>query len=428
MYASAGFLILLAACLPSPAFAQQKAAPAKARPAAKKAVKHAAPPAAPAHPEEPQVMTNETVVRLVRSGMAEADLIGVIEASPAKFQMDGDHLVQLNEQKVPGAVIRAMLNKKGPPEPAPAAAPASEPPVAAAPPAPAPLPANLDQPLVRQGAGSFPLADRPQKVMFVKSQSSNAKEAIADLLLSDVGLSLITMGLAPQMKMWNPYFGDTLQKATALGKGLLRSKGSDTKGFEYDMLPGTTADVTLREGRPELLIPMNKYLASADVDLASVQPVLLKLESREKDQARLLSARQVTLKETKKGRFDFKPTVDRQELDLEQHAIPVEVELTADHVYRVTPKEDLGPGEYALVFRRKAESGAFTADLPLKPSPAAAPEQAATMPFGMMTPAAQPPARRSLLGMGRPAPPPATAQDPRAPVAGFLAFDFRVLK
>jgi hypothetical protein len=242
---------------------------------------------------------------------------------------------------------------------------------------------------------------------------------IANLLLSDVGLSLLTMGLAPQMKMWNPYFGDTLSKATALGKGLLRSRGADTKGFEYDTLAGTTADVTLATGRPELLIPMNTYLASADVDLASVQPVLLKLETREKDQARLLSSRQVLLKETKKGRFDFKPTVERQELGMEQNAIPVDVELTAEHVYRVTPKQDLGPGEYALVLRRKADPGAFSADLPLKPTPA--PVERA----GMM-PAAQPPTRRGLLGLSSPTLPSQTA--PQASMAGFLAFDFRVLQ
>jgi hypothetical protein len=401
---------LLTACLPTAGFSQQKAVPAKtARPAV-----HKQPPAAP---QGPQVLTNEAVIRLAHSGMAEADLVALIASSPAQFQMDADHLVQLSEQKVPRAVVRAMLSKKAPPaaEAAPAAAATATP----EPPAPPPVPAGLDRALVRQGAASFSLPDRPQKVVFVKSQSDSAKEVIANLLLSDVGLSLLTMGLAPQMKMWNPYFGDTLSKATALGKGLLHSRGADTKGFEYDTLPGTTADVTLAAGRPELLIPMNTYLASADVDLASVQPVLLKLETREKDQARLLSSRQVLLKETKKGRFDFKPTVERQELGVEQNAIPVDVELTAEHVYRVTPKQDLGPGEYALVLRRRADPGAFSADLPLKPTPA--PVERA----GMM-PAAQPPTRRGLLGLSSPTLPSQTA--PQAPMAGFLAFDFRVLQ
>ena len=64
-------------------------------------------------------------------------------------------------------------------------------------------------------------------------------------VLSDAGLTLITMALAPQMRMWNPYMNDSIRKGIDLGKGMLVGHGSDTKGFEYDTLPGATADVTL---------------------------------------------------------------------------------------------------------------------------------------------------------------------------------------
>lgn len=434
MNASAGLLVCFSSLLvlgpqnPTLCMAQQNSGAPRARTLPAK-------PAAPSPPQQPRVLTNASVIRMVRSGMDAAAIVAAIQASPAQFQLDADHLAQLNDQKVPRAVLRAMLGKSAPPAPgaapAPASAPASESsaarPVAPAPAAPAPVPANLDHALVRQGVASVPLADRPQKVVFVKTDSGNARDAIADLLLSDVGLSLITMGLAPQMKMWNPYFGDTLSKVTTLGKGVLRSRGADTKGFEYDMLPGTTADVTLREGKPELLIPMKNYLASADVDLAGVQPVLLKLETREKDQGRLLSARQVLLKETKKGRFDFKPTVDRQELGLEQNAVPVEVQLTADYVYRITPKQDLRPGEYALVFRKRVNSGAFTADLPLKPTPAPPQQQGMMLP-DMMTPPARPQGPVGFLRRPKAMQSPETAQGQQAPMAGFLAWDFRILK
>ena len=66
--------------------------------------------------------------------------------------------------------------------------------------------------VVRQGASQTRLTDRPQKVLFVKSQATSAKEAIGNLLLSDVGLNLITMALAPQMRMWNPYMNDSIRK------------------------------------------------------------------------------------------------------------------------------------------------------------------------------------------------------------------------
>ncbi len=50
--------------------------------------------------------------------------------------------------------------------------------------------------LIHQGEASFALADHPQKVLFVKTDGGNAKDAIADLLLSDIGLNLITIGMA----------------------------------------------------------------------------------------------------------------------------------------------------------------------------------------------------------------------------------------
>jgi hypothetical protein len=408
---------------------QQKAAPSKARLTANKAARTIVPAAAPATSTGPVVLTNDTIIRLVQAGTPESDILTVIEGSPAEFQMDTEHLVKLNDAKVPGAVIRAMLNKKPPAEPEPAPAVPAEPiPVVTSAPDPPPsIPADLSQPLARQGAASVPLAEHPQKIMFVKSERTSAKEAIADLLLSDVGLNLITMGMASQMKMWNPYVGDTLAKARAIGKGLLRSKGTDTRGFEYGMLPGSTSNVTLHEGRPELLIPMVNYVPSADVDLADMQPVLLRLEPRDEDGSRLLTARQVVLKENKKGRFDFKPTVERQELGLEQTAIPVDVELTDNRVYRVAPKQDLAPGEYALVFRRKAESGAFTADCALRSSAQATAADSVQAPMAQMW-GAQAPARSGLFGMRKPAAPTAAAPGTEMSVAGFVAFDFRVMR
>ena len=153
--------------------------------------------------------------------------------------------------------------------------------------------AALAFPVVRQGAFQTRLTDHPQKVLFVKSQAASAKEAIGNLLLSDVGLTLITMALAPQLRMWNPYMNDSIRKGIDLGKGMLVGRGSDTKGFEYDTLPGTTAAVTLKEGNADFLVPMNNYLPSADFDAAGVQPVLVRLEPRDRDNARLIDRKSV---------------------------------------------------------------------------------------------------------------------------------------
>ena len=296
----------------------------------------------------------------------------------------------------------------------------------------------LEFAVVRQGASQTRLTDRPQKVLFVKSQATDAKAAIGNLLLSDVGLNLITMALAPQMRMWNPYMNDSIRKGIDLGKGMLVGHGSDTKGFEYDTLPGATAEVTLKEGTAEFLVPMNNYVPSADFDAAGVQPILVKLEPRDRDNARLITSRQVILKQNKTGRFDLKPTVERQEAGIEQNLVPVSVERLPGNVFKVIPNAPLVAGEYGLVFRRASNTGDFVQNVPLRPTPptpADAIGQRSAM-FGAKagsgTPQAQPAPSRSPFGMpGHASAPPASAQDPAAAqpgAAGFIAWDFRVLK
>jgi hypothetical protein len=273
--------------------------------------------------------------------------------------------------------------------------------------------------VVRQGASQTALTDRPQKVLFVKSQASNGRAAIGNLLLSDVGLTLITMALAPQMRMWNPYMNDSIRKGVDLGKGMLVGHGSDTKGFEYDTLPGATAAVTLKEGNAEFLVPMNNYVPSADFDAAGVQPILVRLEPRERDNARLITSRQVILKQNKTGRFDLKPTVERQESGVEQNLVPVSVERLPGNVVKVIPNAPLAAGEYGLVFRRASDTGDLVQNVPLRTT-------------GSPSPPAQPTPSRSPFGMMRhPSAPPVSAQSPAAAqpgTAGFIAWDFRVLK
>jgi hypothetical protein len=292
--------------------------------------------------------------------------------------------------------------------------------------------------VVRQGASQTRLTDRPQKVLFVKSQASNAKAAIGNLLLSDVGLTLITMALAPQLRMWNPYMNDSIRKGIDLGKGMLVGHGSDTKGFEYDTLPGATAEVTLKEGNAEFLVPMNNYVPSADFDAAGVQPILVRLEPRERDNARLITSRQVILKQNKTGRFDLKPTVERQESGVEQNLVPVSVERLPGNVVKVIPSAPLAAGEYGLVFRRASDTGDLVQNVPLRatpPRPADSMGQGSAM-YGATAgggmPPAQPAPSRSPFGMmHRGSAPAASAQNPAAAqpgTAGFIAWDFRVLK
>jgi hypothetical protein len=391
---------------------------------------------------------------MVAAGLDEKTVIAKINASAATFSLDADGLTRLKSANVPPAVVRAMLNWKAPGT-APAAVAASPAPAEAAPvivvkepvpaiPAAPPRPAQLDTVTARQGVAFFPLSDKPQAVLFVKSEAGSAKDAIVNVVLSDVGIQLITMGLTPMMP-WNPYLGDAISKAAKLGKNLLLNKNGDTKGFEIETLTGSTADVTLKEGTVEFLVPVNRYIPSADMDPSTIEPVVLRLQPRDNEQRRLLCNRKVVLKQTKTGRFDLKPTTDRVESNVEQALVPITVERMPEGVIRITTNEDLKRGEYALVFRKKDASGAYTANVPLKPAPrqpSASAEAAPNAGFPGMTPeqvqlmqqqqaqAQTPPPRGSMFGLGRrapaapPAPPPAAA----ASDAGFLAWDFRILQ
>src|SRR5450759_3679677 len=209
-------------------FAQGTAAPKpppKAKPSAPRAPQKAEPkPAALASPA-PEILTNDSIVKMLAGGVDEEIVIAKINSSAAAFTMDSDSLIRLKSANVPQKVVRAMLTWKAPGSAAPAspAVPAAaavpvlgnivkdhSPALPSAPP-PAALPETpLTTVTARQGAGTFPLSDKPQSVMFVKREAGTAKEAVVNIVLSDVGIQLITMGLSPMIG-WNPYMGDAGQ-------------------------------------------------------------------------------------------------------------------------------------------------------------------------------------------------------------------------
>lgn len=417
--------------------------PPKAKPAAPQATapKPAAPKPAASRSSGPEVLTNDSIMKMVSSGMNEAAVIAKINSSAAAFTLDGDSLIRLKSANVPPIVVRAMLNWKAPGTAAPAAPVAAAAPAVPAAPPPPPPEAPLTTVTARQGASTFPLSDKPQSVLFIKSEAGTVKEAVVNVVLSDAGIQLITMGLSPMLG-WNPYMGDVINKAAKIGKGLLLNKNGTTKGFEVETLPGSTAEATLKEGNAELLIPLNLYIPSADMDPGSIEPVVLRLQPRDNEQRRVISSRKVVLKEVKKGRLDLKPTTDRAESDVEQSLVPVTVERMPNGVIRITTNEELRRGEYALVFRKKDASNVYTANVPLRSTPKQAsapdesfpgmtPEQAAAMQQMQQSQAQQNQPRGGIFGgLGRrpPAPPPAQAPGADAGGAGFLAWDFRVLQ
>jgi hypothetical protein len=141
--------------------------------------------------------------------------------------------------------------------------------------------------------------------------------------------------------------------------------GTDTKRVEFDVLPGTTAGVSVNPGKVEILVPLNQYLLSAQ-PIEDVRPVLLKLDVSAKDQVRIVAARHIDLKQEKKTRFDFKPAVDRTEESVDETELAVSFKRLPGNVYRIVNTDALAVGEYAVVFRTHGVSGHYTANVALK--------------------------------------------------------------
>ena len=74
-----------------------------------------------------QPLTNADIVKLVRAGVSADLIVAKIQASEPAFVTDTDSLVALANEKVPNAVIQAMMART-----APAAAPTAAPAVASA--------------------------------------------------------------------------------------------------------------------------------------------------------------------------------------------------------------------------------------------------------------------------------------------------------
>jgi hypothetical protein len=163
-----------------------------------------------------------------------------------------------------------------------------------------------------------------------------------------------------------PYMEAGAAKAARFGKSLLSRHGGEFEQVEFDALAGATADVSFRTGNLEIVVPLNQYVTPAQALPEEVRPVILKLDVDLKHQVRILAARHIVLKKDKKGRFDFKPAVERSETEVDEFVIPSSFERLPETVYRIRTTEPLAAAEYALVFRTKAKDGNFTRNVALK--------------------------------------------------------------
>lgn len=222
-------------------------------------------------------------------------------------------------------------------------------------------PPACDRALVRQAPHTESLlTDSTQKMMSVKHG-----KGVKTVALESLGKTGASMVGGPAAAIAMPYMETGAAKAAHFGKELVTRHGTNAVRIEFDTLTGTTAGVSLRPGNIEILVPVNQYITSAEA-LEDIRPVLVKLDVNLKDQVRIIAARHVELRQEKKSRFDLRPAVTRIEHEVTEMVVPSSFERLPENVYRIVNSEPLGPGEYALVFRRKAVSGQYTTNVALR--------------------------------------------------------------
>src|SRR2546427_282308 len=93
-----------------------------------------------------EVLTNQSVVEMVKAGLSERVIVAKIRTSPTNFDVRTDALIALKKNGVPEKVIEAILSPSAPAasaESSPSAAPPSAS-VAAGPPAVSPVRRRLE--------------------------------------------------------------------------------------------------------------------------------------------------------------------------------------------------------------------------------------------------------------------------------------------
>lgn len=221
---------------------------------------------------------------------------------------------------------------------------------------------SCEHALVRQAPHSEALlTDASQKIVTVK-RGRGAKT----LVFESIGKTGASMIGGPAATLAVPYLETGATKAAHLGRELVARHGIDARQIEFDTLAGATAGVSLKPGNVEILVPLNRYMPSADTALEEIRPVVLKLSVSVKDQVRVIAARNIELRQEKKGRLDLRHVVTRIERDVDEIVVRSSFERLPGNVYRIVTTEPISAGEYALVFRKKTESGRFTTNIALR--------------------------------------------------------------
>jgi hypothetical protein len=233
-----------------------------------------------------EVLTNDSILEMVRAGVPEGAIVAKIRSSQAKFDVGTQTLISLKQAGVPDKVIEAMVA-----QPAQAASPA--PPAASAPPQP------------RLSAGQVPPGVVLPPAALEALQRRGTRGAVYHVI-GERQVELTPMGA--EMQTNSNFF-----------------TGSQTREL---VLPGQKAGYRTPERQPVFLI---SYSPS--------EMALVRLKPGSDDR---------NLKFGSFSKSPFVGTTQRQGVRT-QDRIEIEAERDATGFYRVRPRKPLEPGEYGFI-------------------------------------------------------------------------------
>jgi hypothetical protein len=243
-----------------------------------------------------EVLTNEKVISLTRAGLSPALIVSKIRASRANFDTSTDELIRLKRERVPDAVIDAMVQASGA-----GAAEAS-----------------------RSGAGEVGRADPDDPLSSHEAGIYLAEEREGKRRMVQLEPSVYTQAKS----------GGFWKSAMTYGIAKVKSKA---------VLANSNARLRVNRPRPVFYFYFevkNSGLSNSGNTWtgSSTSPnefVLVKME--EKSNSRELVVGQVNLFGAQSGTLD-------------KYSRPFDYEKIAPGVYKVTPRVDLADGEYGFFY------------------------------------------------------------------------------
>ena len=243
----------------------------------------------------PEVLTNETVIKMVNANLNPIIIVSKIRTSKTSFDLTTDELIRLQQLKVPDEVIKAMVDSAS----------------------------SQSSRIAEAGAGDVTRTDPGDPLSHHEGGIYYLKERDGKRELIQIEASVYS-----QTKT-----GGMFAQAITYGIAKVKSKA---------VLSTANAKLQIDQRRPVFYfyfeVKNTSLSYSGDIYSSSTSPnefVMVKMD--EKKKSRELVVGQYNLFGAQSGTLD-------------KYAVPFDYEKLAPGVYKVTPKVDLARGEYGMFY------------------------------------------------------------------------------